>query len=439
MVRPPQKNLVILVVNYKTTELIEELIRNFLVSIPDNLKVKVSWVMIDALDNIKRSSEGVEWQDRIVERVKGKKMNFYFFQVPNHGFASNVNTGYRLFKNRTGVKLIDDDLLLLINPDSILNWPSVEKSIEFFNENKEAAIAGMSLQDNNGENEKWGYSFNFPTLVGNIFDISRFIRKKPLNEPTEVAWVSGGAMVIKVNWWKKLKGLDDRFFLYFEDVDICKKVRNEEGKVYFLPQATVSHKRGASGINQFKRKEYFYVSEARYFHKYRSHKEYLLLRFLRYPFRVYHFLRTYLAYSYWKDKIVRVKRVIQKEQEENYPNIRHYIQRFFKIELLKETVISSVFVNLVLWGIAGWGFYKLVPPLILHYNAYLGVDFYGDSSNLFIFPALGLFIIIFNFLLGWVLYKAKRYSKLYIVPIGSALAFQIGLAAALINILLINL
>jgi hypothetical protein len=61
---------------------------------------------------------------------------------------------------------------------------------------------------------------------------------------------------------------------------------------------------------------------------------------------------------------------------------------------------AALFLNINLW-IFSWLFYRLVRGelIVLHYNVDFGVDFFGDSRNIFIIPALGFFFLLFNFLL----------------------------------------
>jgi len=429
----------ILVVNYKTLSFLENLVRDFFASLPETVNIRVHWVFIDAKDDIKRWRKGTDWEERFYEKFrKQDKITPYFYQVPNQGFASNVNAGFKLFVKNSGVRLDRDDFFLMINPDASCHWSSIEKALGFFGSNDEVAAAGLSLQDLNGKSEKWGYELKFPSLKSILFNPKRLSRPAAPSEPVETAWVSGGALMLKVGWWKKMKGFDKSFFFYFEDVDLCKRISEQNGKIYYLPDSTVSHRRGGSGITLFRRKEYYYASEARFFHLYRPQWEYLTLRIIRYPFRIYFFLRTFLSPYLWKKKILQAVKAIENERKEDYPAIRSFIRSLKRIPMLKGFFTASLLINIVLWAEAGWGYFKFIPPLVLHYNAYLGIDFYGSSNLLFVFPLLGVTVIIFNFILGLGLFKVRRYAKLIIIPMATTTAFQLALGAALLNILLIN-
>lgn len=64
--------------------------------------------------------------------------------------------------------------------------------------------------------------------------------------PRVVPWVSGAAMVVRRSAFERVGGFDPRFFLYFEDIDLCLRLRRYVGPVYYDPRITVRHEGGAS-------------------------------------------------------------------------------------------------------------------------------------------------------------------------------------------------
>jgi GT2 family glycosyltransferase len=59
-------------------------------------------------------------------------------------------------------------------------------------------------------------------------------------------WVSGSVILMKNDLFRSIKGFDEDFWMYYEDVDICKRVRNSGGEAAFLRNATVEHNHGGS-------------------------------------------------------------------------------------------------------------------------------------------------------------------------------------------------
>jgi len=305
------------------------------------------------------------------------------------------------------------------------------------NASQKTAAAGLALTNPKGQLERWGHSIKFPSLKL-FFGRKRFSEPSLSDKPVSVAWTSGGAMLIRTYWWQKLRGFDENFYLYFEDVDFCQRIKEKGGEVYFLPQATVHHRRGGSNITIYQRKKHFYASEAYYFYLYRSPTEYLLLRFLRFPFKIYYFFYCYFAPSLWKTKLGEARKSITCERREGFPRFCAFLDFFRSIPSLKEIWLTSLFLNLILLGEAIWGRIYLSSPLILHYNAYLGIDLYGDTSSFFMFPLLALLVSLFNFILGVILILSKRYFTFAVVPAGASLAFQSILIIALLNLLIVN-
>ncbi len=438
MTAKKDKRLIILMVNYGTKEYMKELIKNFLFSLPKFAEIRIDWILTDATDAFEIDRD--DWENEMRETFKNQKNNyFYFFRIPNRGFAHNVNLSYQLLKRKLGdnFSVGEDDLILLLNPDTSFYWQSLARALRFMEENREATVAGMALCSPKGAPEKWGHSLTFPSLKL-IWGRKRFSEPSGALEPTEVSWVSGGAMLIRLSWWERLKGLDEGFFLYFEDVDFCRRVKVERGKVFFLPQATVSHRRGASDINIYRRKQHFYASEAKYFYLWRNGTEYLLLRLVRIPFKIFYFCKGYLAPSFWKKEWQKFSSEVACEREKGFPRIICSVKRFVQTPWMLAGWIAVLVLNLLLWGVAFWGRKTLGSPIILHYNSYLGVDFYGDSDYFLIFPTLGLLVFLFNFVLCLVLFFSKKYSALSIVASGASLGFQTAILIALVNLIFVN-
>ncbi len=438
------QRVIIIVINHYTTSVLKDLLRNFLSSLPSHPQIRIDWVISDARDNLEEEREqALVFEREMREEFKNKKRNFlYFFTLENKGFAKNVNRSLSLFKRRFGSKnkvdgLDGSELIFLLNPDTSLYWSNLEKAVKFMNDCPSAEIAGLSLTSPKGQREKWGHSTSFPSLK--LFSKGkRFSEPSKLEEPNQVAWVSGGAMLVRLSWWNKLKGLDDGFFLYFEDVDFCKRTEIAGGKVFFLPGIPVGHRRGGAKITIFRRKELYYTSEARFFRIYRPATEYLLLRIFRIPFKIFYFFHAYFRFSFWKEKVKENVVLIRQERSNNYPILKGHLERLRKFRFIKELWIITFFVSLAILGGAIWSQFSLSPPLILHYNAYLGVDFYGNASYFLIFPLLTFLIIFFNFLLGTALFFSKKYAKYTLLLAGASLIFTLLMAMAMINLILVN-
>jgi hypothetical protein len=113
-----------------------------------------------------------------------------------------------------------------------------------------------------------------------------------------------------------------------------------------------------------------------------------------------------------------------------------YVFSFLHIKIF--LIILSL-VNAAIWGAAFYIDKKIADQRIaLHYNVDFGVDYYGDISNIYIIPFLGLFFIFFNTLLLGIIKKHKDFNFLSYLLLSLSLLANLILIAAIISIFLVN-
>lgn len=92
-------------------------------------------------------------------------------------------------------------------------------------------------------------------------------------------WVTGGCCLIRRETWAAIGGFDTHFFLYFEDLDLCRRARTAGYEVLYLPKAIARHTRGVSAQQLGTRTERHYrTSQLYYYRKYAPWAERLGLR-----------------------------------------------------------------------------------------------------------------------------------------------------------------
>lgn len=89
------------------------------------------------------------------------------------------------------------------------------------------------------------------SLLTRLFPQSSLVKNQfpaleDLAGPVGVDWVSGACMISRRRTLEALGGLDERFFMYFEDADLCRRARKEGWGVFYLPGVTVTHEAGGS-------------------------------------------------------------------------------------------------------------------------------------------------------------------------------------------------
>ena len=166
----------------------------------------------------------------------------------NNGFANGCNIGA---KNSNG------KYLLFLNPDAIASEEAILKMLKASKENSNYGIVSCSQVNSKGKAEDSIRIFpNFLTLFGVSRAIYRKINKKykEIVNSKEIRifpnWVSGSTVFISAAWFDKIKGWNEDYWMYYEDVDLSKKVFNLNGKVVLLKNAQIIHNHGgASRLN----------------------------------------------------------------------------------------------------------------------------------------------------------------------------------------------
>lgn len=167
------------------------------------------------------------------------------------------NSGFSRAYNQA-IEAARGEYLLLLNPDCIVHPHALERLTAFLESNPKAAAVGPRLLNADGSLQ---YSCRrFPTFatglfrntpLGRLFPRNRFSREYLMTEwdhsaAREVDWISGAAICIRREALDQVGLLDERFFMYCEDVDWCFRARKLGWGIHYLPTATVTHLIGRS-------------------------------------------------------------------------------------------------------------------------------------------------------------------------------------------------
>ena len=168
---------------------------------------------------------------------------------------SNENLGYGA-GNNLGLSMVKTTYALILNPDVILNTDAIKNFfISIDNLEDFGIIAPIS------HNEKY-----------NNFNIKNDRKIK------EVDNVKGFAMFLNMKNLKQINFFDDNFFLYFEEIDLCKRLKNNNSKIFIDPSIKVDHLGGASHNSEIEKpmefsRNWHWMWSTFYFHK--KHNGYL--------------------------------------------------------------------------------------------------------------------------------------------------------------------
>lgn len=254
-------SVTVAIVNYNTGDELEPCLQSVAADLASS-----AWHAV-IVDNASRDNRLADL-DRFGDRVTVIR------NAVNRGFGAAVNQAAR--QNRA-------PWLLLLNPDCRVRPGMFERLAAVIGALPRCAIAGPRLVDASGVTQE--SARGEPTALTGLFGrhgaLSRvFPRSGPARdnlraaaivhsgaESAEVDWVMGAAMLIRRDVFDSVGGFDERFFLYWEDADLCRRVRDRGFTVRYVPSAQVMHAGGRSSrsarapsIRAFHRSAYQYYA-----------------------------------------------------------------------------------------------------------------------------------------------------------------------------------
>jgi hypothetical protein len=153
-----------------------------------------------------------------------------------------TNAGFGAANNR-GARASHGDLLLFLNNDTLVRTEILPQIESYFAANPSCGAAGLQLLNPDGTVQ---YSTGIFPTVWSEWRMSRRHNLYKRSETVRRDWVSGAALVVRRGVFEEVKGFDERFFMYFEDVDLCARIRGAGKEIHYLPAISVEHLSGGS-------------------------------------------------------------------------------------------------------------------------------------------------------------------------------------------------
>ena len=227
-----EKEVSIIIVNYKSWSHLKNCLDGITLFTQNNFSFEV--VVVDNNSN-----------DGQLKEFSEKYPNFKFIENSgNNGFANGCNFGAL---NSVGKNM------LFLNPDTIATEKAINEMNDCIGLNPNFGIVSCNQLNNNGSFEDSKRIFpKLATLFGVFRAIYRKVSKKISEDEKYIYpdWVSGSVVFISRKWFQKINGWNEDFWMYFEDVDLSRKVRNLKGEVVLLKKTHIIHNHGgASRIN----------------------------------------------------------------------------------------------------------------------------------------------------------------------------------------------
>lgn len=227
----------IIIVNYNSHKLTINCINSILnhkISSPEDIIV---------VDNLSPDDSVIE----LKRFFKSTNLPVKLYQSPvNNGYSSGVNAG---------VELADKEFILVLNPDTYFNDNKLNLILDRFDTDNKLGIAGLDLCYPDGERQYAARRFyTIADIVARrsgplqkIWPFSKIIKRHLMisewliNKPFEADWVMGTGFIIRKSTFDLIGRMNEKYFLYMEDVDLCARVWKLGLKVLCFPSVTLVH------------------------------------------------------------------------------------------------------------------------------------------------------------------------------------------------------
>ena len=233
----PNKPLSIVIVNYNVKNLLKKCLKSIF-----KYQKYIEFEVIVVDNSSKDYSQQMLKRDfPQVQLIENKR---------NLGFSRACNQGIKESQGR---------YILLLNPDTELTPGGFKKMINFMDSKPEVGICGPKMIDQKGNIQFSCRSFpsyltaisSGQSILNRLFPHNPLSRKYLLkdqdrNQRMEVDWVSGSCLLTKRGVFEKIGLLDERFFMYVEDVDFCFRAKQAGFSVHYFPNSVVIHHIGKS-------------------------------------------------------------------------------------------------------------------------------------------------------------------------------------------------
>ncbi|MCB1997274.1 MAG: glycosyltransferase family 2 protein, partial [Rhodoferax sp.] len=171
--------------------------------------------------------------------------------------ASAVNLGFAAGNNLAALHASGRHLLLL-NPDAMPEPGALRRGIALMDGHPGVGLAGGELRGVDGSRQPSARMF--PTLRDELFTLSGLAARHPHSrlfarldrrwadpeQPAAVDWIPGAFVFIPAAVFRRLGGFDERFFMYYEEVDLCRRMKAQGLGVHYWPELKATHIGGAS-------------------------------------------------------------------------------------------------------------------------------------------------------------------------------------------------
>ena len=264
-------NLSVVIVNYQTFELTRDTVNSVLgYDYPFSVEVVI-------VDNASGDDSLARLKDYFKDDVT------FIASGENRGFAAG---------NNLALKDLSSDYVLLLNSDTIVWENTLENIYNYMENHPDVGACGCRVRLESDELDK-ACKRTFPNVKNSFFRLFHIPTKSkddnynltnlPDDEVYEIDCLTGAFMFMRNDALKQAGLLDETFFMYGEDIDLCYRIKHAGWKIVYYGKSSITHLKGASSKKQKNKLIYeFYRAMYIYYKKHHAHESFFLINIVVY-------------------------------------------------------------------------------------------------------------------------------------------------------------
>lgn len=234
------------------------------------------------LDSIARAAEGLEVEVFVVDNDSRDGSQSYLASLAGednfHVILNKENVGFARANNQA-MRLSAGRYIMLINPDAEVLGKNLTEAVRFMDETRDVGIMGPSILSHEGKELKVcrKYSlasydlFEWMPLFNKLEIVSRNYRNGDIDyrQASDVDYIQGACMIMRRAALDETGLLDERYFMYGEEEDLCRRMKEKGWRVVYNPGVAIMHHWGASTRKErFQKFDILLESKYLYFRKF---------------------------------------------------------------------------------------------------------------------------------------------------------------------------
>lgn len=245
---------------------------------------KTKDLTINAIESVIEKTEGIEYEIFVVDNnsqdgsIEAIEQKFPSINI----IKSDINGGFG-YANNLAMKQASGKYILCLNTDTLLINNAIKIMFDYMEkeENKNVGICGGYLV--NKDNKPCTCGGNFPSITEILFKfgLRKFLNKiykkftttissDELSDNQEIDYITGADIFFRKSVLEKVGLFDEKFFMYYEETDLCKRIKNCKYDIKFVPNAKIIHLENTFRNDVLNRKKIIKKGELIYFLKHKK-------------------------------------------------------------------------------------------------------------------------------------------------------------------------